>query len=219
MEFLANDGSELKFILASRLSGGKIWAGNRNIDEDHVLKILAGLKSPKDLNNGLYKMVTTTEDGVQQFYIIDGQHRISILKRYFTNPDVEDFECMVLVKHCESEAEIIDYFKMINTTKSIQWEKDPNLIANEYIKVLTETFNKDPKKPFLRSIPTRQPYLSVDKLRKFIIQKDVVSWKKNPEEWATECVERNKTILAGMGKCSATDIGFALGVTDSWVYE
>lgn len=166
--FKFHDGSILRKMPARDLVKIPVWEGNRLLDEIHKQHILASLKGDfKSLDSKPYHLVTyTTEDeqGKQSIEtcIVDGQHRVSILKEAF--PDCEDFDVLIVEKHCETYSEVVAYFKILNTTKAIAWHEDPKLCANRYIKALESKFNSK-KQNSIRQGATRKPYLSTDKLR------------------------------------------------------
>ena len=221
--FTSVDGSVWKQIPASRLSAIEIWKGNRILDETHVLRISESIISMADLSLNPFRVVSVHEDGETMRYIIDGQHRVSILKKYFMNPTVEDFYVVVIEKECKDESEIIDYFKIINTTKSIQWKEDPKLASNRYIESFVKEFNKDPKKLCVRTGKTVRPFLSVDKLRDVLIQRHVVDWKSTPAEFAQRCREINDKYLEDIDTSvhankRAKELKFGLGLLEfNWI--
>ena len=126
---------------------------------------------------------------------------------------------MVTEKTCDSELEIIEYFKMINTTKSISWREDPILVANTYIEAFLKEFNTDPKKPVIKNGKVNRPYLSVDKLREVLIAKHVVDWRSTPAEFVARCREINDDQLEHLDTSILTnkrayDLNFSLGMLD-----
>ena len=223
--FKSNDGSTWKVLPASRLSAIEIWKGNRVIDEDHVSKLEQSLKDNiKHINLNPFRIVVVPEDDGIVRYIVDGQHRVKILKQYFMNPEAEDFDVIVIEKECSNEAEIIELFKLINTTRSIQWKEDPVLVANKYVDAFVKHFNVDPKKPVVKSGKTVRPFMSVDKLRDALISKHVVDWKTTPSEFVENAHHVNLSLLpqllentTPMAK-KAYDLKFSLGLVDfSWM--
>jgi len=225
--FTSSDNSKWKSIPASRLAAIEIWKGNRVLDESHVARISESLSGcVKQVNLNPFRIVVIREEDstTPSRYIIDGQHRAKILKHYFSqDPDAEDFEVVIIEKECTNESEIIELFKVINTTRSIQWKEDPILVSNKYIDALCKEFNKDPKKPVIKSGKTNRPFLSVDKLREELIAKHVVDWKKTPAEFVEDCKMANEACLRMIDSSKpmnkkALDSHFALGLTDlKWV--
>ena len=216
--FQSSDGSSWKIIPASRLSAIEIWKGNRVLDESHVARISESLHGEiEKVNLNPFRIAVIHEDEGIGRYIIDGQHRVSILKQYFTNPDAPDFDVVVIEKFCSNESEII------NTTRSIQWKEDPVLVSNRYIDAFLKEFNKDPKKPVVKSGKTNRPFVSVEKLRDALILKHVVDWKTTPAEFVDKCKEVNEIYLATLDTTKlmnkkASDLKFALGLFDfAWV--
>jgi len=217
--FTSADGSVWKQMPASRLAAVEIWKGNRILDDSHALRICQSLTTITDLTLNPYRIVNIEDDGVIYRYIIDGQHRVSVLKRHFANPDAEDFNVVVIEKKCNDETEIIEYFKIINTTKAMHWREDPILAANKYIEPFVKEFNKDPKKPLVRPGKVNRPYLSVDRLREVLVSKHVVDWRTTPLEFVARCREINDQQLGQLDTSNITSkrahqLGFSLGMLD-----
>jgi hypothetical protein len=217
--FTSADGSIWKQIPASRLAAVEIWKGNRILDHNHTLRICQSLVSITDLTLNPYRIVILEDDGETYRYIIDGQHRVSLLKKHFANPNAEDFNVVVIEKTCQDESEIIEYFKIINTTKAMHWREDPILAANKYIDPFIKEFNKDPKKPVIRPGKVNRPYLSVDRLRDVLVSKHVVDWRTTPLEFVARCREINDQHLEELDLTNTTNkrayqIGFSLGMLD-----
>jgi hypothetical protein len=217
--FTSADGSIWKQIPASRLAAIDIWKGNRILDENHVLRISQSLESITDLSANPYRIAVIEDEGQTYRHVIDGQHRARLLKTYFKDPDAKDFDIVVIEKQFDDEADVINYFKIINTTKSIQWREDPILAANKYIEPFLREFNKDPKKPVIRPGKVNRPYLSIDRLREVLVSKHVVDWRTTPLEFVARCREINDQQLDDLDLSNFThkrahQIGFSLGMLD-----
>jgi hypothetical protein len=217
--FTTADGSTWKQIPASRLASIEIWKGNRILDENHVLRISQSLVSITDLSANPYRIAVVEEEGETFRYVIDGQHRARLLKTYFKDPLAKDFDVVIIEKHCDDESDIIDYFKIINTTKSIQWREDPILVANRYIEPFIKEFNKDPKKPVVRQGKVNRPFLSVEKLRDVLVSKHVVDWRTTPPEFVARCREINDQYLDDLDTSitlnkRAREMKFSLGLLE-----
>ena len=227
--FTASDGSRYKIISARLFSQIPVWSGNRVIDEDHVRKIEEGVRgNMMSLNLNPYRIaIITEEDGTEKQYIIDGQHRAVILKRYFKKEDVPDFEVLVAKKNFDNEDEIIDYFKTINTTRAIQWKEDPVMKANTQVLAVMKEFNDNPRQPMIRAGKTTRPFLSADKLREAILKRKVETWTRTPMEFAEHCRNENEQRINGLRiKADKTDMehralkyNFSLGLDMalSWI--
>ena len=168
-----HDGSQVKVIGARELIAIPVWNGNRTIDHSHVETIKASLHDIKALDFG-FRIVTYTVDDaggnrIKESKIIDGQHRHKVLTDHFQNNFcAEDFPVLVLEKAVTTEAEIITYFRRLNTQLPIAWKSDPVMVANEYVKALEGRFNK--KERLIRSGATKRPYISVDKIRERFLE-------------------------------------------------
>jgi hypothetical protein len=224
--FVAADGSIYRLFSAKTLSQTPVWKGNRVIDMGHVDRIREGLKGNIPLlNSNPFRLaLIKDENGVEMRYIIDGQHRAFLIKEYFQNSEAADFNVLVAGKRFINEDEVIDYFKLINTTKSIPWKEDPVLCANTYVAAVMKQFNTDPKFPLIRSGKTMRPFMSADKLRDALVLRHVHDWKKGPIEFAEECVSKNEQITEGLKlreelnsmETRALRYNFALALDDSF---
>jgi hypothetical protein len=223
--FNTSDGSSYCSYSAKTLSQTPVWKGNRVIDMTHVDRIREGLKGHIQLlNSNPFRVAFIKEEDKEVIYIIDGQHRHHLLKEYFQRPEATDFTVLVARKRFRSEDEIIDYFKLINTTKSIPWKEDPVLCANTYISAIMKQFNTDPKFPLIRAGKTKRPFMSADKLREALIAKRVYDWKKGPVEFAEECIAKNDEKTEGLKvkdtltpmEHKALEYQFALAIDDSF---
>jgi len=227
--FVAADGSMYRLFSARTLSQTPVWKGNRVIDMTHVDRIREGLKGNISLlNSNPFRLAFVKEDeDIVMRYIIDGQHRAFLLKEYFQNPTVPDFQVMVAGKSFHNEDEVIDYFKLINTTKSIPWKEDPILCANTYVAAVMKQFNTDPKFPLIRSGKTMRPFMSADKLRDALVLRHVHDWKKGPVEFSEHCLQQNDMMTEGLKlkdelnsmETRALRYHFALALDDtfSWI--
>lgn len=228
MELQTTDGTRWLTIQARALTQVPVWKGNRVLDENHAKRIADSLNGEFfKLSMNPYRVVDVREDVGYVRYIIDGQHRASILTEYFKDITAQDFTVLVGMNVVHSEEEVIDLFKKLNTTKSIPWKEDPNLVANKYIESLLKTFNTDKKRAMIRPGKTRKPYMSVDSLRHALISKKVEDWKRTPEEFVEDVKTINKercfqlTLKENMkpSDYDAINFQFALGMDDkfSWI--
>ena len=113
-----------------------------------------------------------TADGrqIESVYLIDGQHRASVLREFYEESMCEPgFDVTVTERTVESEADAIDYFNKINNVKVQQWAIDPNLLINNYIRALELAFNKHRGAPLIRPGKTKRPYLSSDSIRSALV--------------------------------------------------
>lgn len=170
-----NDGSKLYKMSAKSLVMIPIWKGNRIIDLEHIKNIKKDIgKNIKLLDNG-YRIIKyfeedENENKIKKTYLIDGQHRRTVISDLFeNNPEISDFTITVTEKVLDSELEAIEYFRNINNVKSIQFEEDSNLVINKYLSSLIKSFPE--KKNLMRNGATKRPYLSIDKLREKLQKK------------------------------------------------
>jgi hypothetical protein len=194
-----SDGSKLFKMSALALIRIPIWKGNRIIDLEHVKNIKESVDFKAYLLDSGYKTIQYDEldennKPVKKTYIIDGQHRISVVSDYFENiEDVKDFLVTVTEIKVESETDAIEYFNKINNVKPIQFKEDPNLIVNKYLQRLIASYPV--KSKLFRNGVTKRPYLSVDKFREALIKKVDNLKKISIEKFIKECkIINTKTI-------------------------
>ena len=125
------------------------WKGQRILDKTHSDAIKAAVgDNVQSLDSGYsivkYKEEATDGSSVVSIYLIDGQHRASIIRDYYLETVCEpDFNVTVMEKTVESESDAIEYFNKINNVKAQQWRMDPNLLINNYISAIEKVFNKN----------------------------------------------------------------------------
>lgn len=212
-----HDGSVLSQMNSRDLARLPIWKGNRIMDTAHMEEIQAAIGGDiRKLDLKPYHLVTydrVQEDGTKERVteIIDGQHRASIIKRHYETEELEfdatelpnTFQVYVIEKRCQSEAEIIQYFRILNATKAIQWREDPRLAANRYIEALVNKFNT-PKKELIRQGKTRAPYVGVDVIREEAIRRRVgIEMRESPEEYAERIYQNHLMGLRELAECGA----------------
>jgi hypothetical protein len=194
-----SNGSKLFKAAASALTRIPVWKGNRIIDLQHVKNIKESIDNKAYLLDSGYKTIQYDEldennNPIKKTYIIDGQHRISVVADYFDNiPDAKDFNITVTEIRVESELEAIEYFNKINNVKPIQFKEDPNLIVNKYIQRLIASYPV--KSKLFRTGITKRPYLSVDKLREALVKKVDNLKKISIEKFIKECKTMNTKLI------------------------
>lgn len=220
-----SDGTNWVITQASYLVRIPIWQGNRVLDPAHALRICESLNGDvQKLSMNPFRIVDIDqEEGPPARYIIDGQHRVSILQEYFKDITAQDFNVIVAMNTTKNEDEVIDLFKRLNAVKAIPWKEDPVMVANKYIKALMAEFNTDQKKPYIRSGSTRKPYMSVDKLREALVSKKVDEWKTTPEEFVENAIQKNQTRLKILVAKNPSDrdalrIKFVLGLDEKFTW-
>ena len=226
-----HDGSHVKLIGARELIAIPVWNGNRTIDHNHVETIKASLHDIKALDFGFRIVTCMVEDAggnkIKESKIIDGQHRHKVLTDHFQdNFCAEDFPVLVLEKAVTTEAEIITYFRRLNTQLPIAWKSDPVMVANEYIKALECKFNR--KERLIRPGATKRPYISTDKIREKFLEvfkkgiasespDDIKGFIQKVEAWNEKQTKASEFILLQDRKDKdiiqkAADKGFMLAV-------
>jgi hypothetical protein len=195
-----SDGSKLFRMSAFALTRIPIWKGNRIIDIQHVDNIKKSIEYNAQLLDSGYKIIQYEEMDennkyVKKSYLIDGQHRISVVTDYFENvQNAKDFQLTVTEIRVDSELEAIEYFNKINNVKPIQYEEDPNLIVNKYIQKLILCFPQ--KSKLIRTGITKRPYLSVDKFRDVLKKRIDICKKMSVDKFAEECKFINSKLIA-----------------------
>jgi len=218
-----HDGSTLRTMDAEALSNIPIWCGQRTLDTIHRARIQRESQTNLfALDGSLFHIVIypSEEDGVDQKYIIDGQHRASVLKEFFETNKLT-FTVLVKEKYCKNHQEAVDYFKILNTTKAIEWKEDPKLIATRYLNAILAEF---PDTMF-RPVKTKRPRIQVEKLLAVMIHRRFGhGMMLTPEDFAGRVVEWNErrieSILYQQDRTplemEALKLNFALGLDEQF---
>lgn len=224
-----SDGSILRKISARDLIKIPIWKGNRILNQEHKQSIASSLKQGvKSLDLKPFHIVSypveegDTEDILS--FVVDGQHRYSIIK----DAENQDFDVLVVEKKCESECEVIEYFKLLNHTRSIEWKEDPILVANRYIAALEKSFNKGKEKK-IRQKATHRPYLYIETLRDELVKRKIGYTGKSPDDFVQFAQQKNQQGLEILRskitretmeeRALALDFCLALDPKFKWLHE
>jgi hypothetical protein len=224
MSFTAEDGSMFQVMMASRLAATPVWNGQRILNEQHVNRIAQAVK-PTQLDKDIFRVFEfTNEDGSKRREIYDGQHRKAVIAQAFANnPEMKDFPVMIMIKPCKDEAEAITEFKRANSNVPVQYKTDPKMVANNYIQPLVEEFNRDPKKPMIKSSKTNRPYAGVEAIRDELIRRKVELWNVSPAEFVLRARQLNNEKLENLDLSltnhrRAKELGFALGIIEDFAW-
>ena len=172
------DSSVLTKINAKELAMIPVWRGNRYIDNAHAEKIKESIGHNIELlDNAIYSVVIYKEGNTIQKYLVDGQHRQHVLRKYFEENMLFpcNFPVLVREKIVEDEAEAIEYFNTINNVKP-QYEDDKKLLANKYLLTLMKKF---PTLIRPEGKATKRPFLSSDLLRKVLEENSALLKQSN----------------------------------------
>lgn len=201
-----SDGSRLFKISAKELAAIPTWHGNRIVDQAHVHILNSLVGHPKQLDIKPFHIVrynAEQEDGTNKEVtcIVDGQHRVEVLKKYLAEHEesfdkaFENFDLLVIDKFCTDEQEVVKYFKILNTTKNIEWHDDPRLVANRYLEALCSKFNTK-KRQLIRNGNTRRPYVSLEVLRDHMVARRVgFATEETPEAYAERIYKEHSEVL------------------------
>lgn len=225
-----SDGSILKLMDAKELSSLDIWHSQRTLDQTHKQAIQKQVNSSiQALDGSLYHIVRypPDEEGEPDICrIIDGQHRASVLKDYFQaqGPAKETFQVLVKEKFCKTEEDAIQYFKILNNTKAIEWKEDPKLVATRYMNELLKAFQNE-KTKFFRVNKTKRPFVQIEKLQAIFVNRRIgIGMKITAEEFAQKAVAWNDAkidhILTQASRSTVEDhalgLGFTLGLDENF---
>lgn len=234
-----SDGSVLRKCNVRELIGIPVWRGNRYIDMEHVKQIKQDIgDNISCLDSTIFRVIKYKENCVEQRWLVDGQHRQQVIRHYFENNlCVLEFDVLVVEKEVDCEADVIEFFNVLNNVKP-QQENDVRLLTNKYIAALEKHFNVNKKAPLIKpeGKTTKRPYLSSDALRT-----ELEKWAgllKQSNDWITRFIARvdewnrqkvNEYEL-GLAYCPPKDYGvigacvekkfmLALDVKLGWVRE
>ena len=236
-----HDGSSLYTLSAKDLVQIPVWKGNRILDTAHAATIGKAIHGKVQLLDSGYRIVEYDEEdaggnSVRQSYLIDGQHRASVLRSHYAESLCEpDFLVTVVIKKVSDESEAIAFFNALNNCKPQMWRLEPNLILNKYIGALTLGFNTTKKIKLIRPGATHRPYLSVEKLRdslRLVIdrlnQEDeaVAEFVERVYQWNLRSVQNGGSSLVGakkdggiLEKCIEANFMLAFDCGHKWIEE
>jgi len=238
------DGTKLVRTTFLNIRDIPTWKGNRILDTTHVREIILAIqKNRKDirqLDSG-YHIITYSEtdaigNPVEVSYLIDGQHRREAIKMELGL--CENFQITCCITHVSNEAEAIQKFNEINSSKPIQFKEDITQIANRFIEPLVKKYGTK-QKDFIRSKKTTRPYCYVEDIRQTLIyyenllreQKDADKFMDNVRIWNERKLRDIEIELSGIihGRAikdtgikeRAIKMGWVLGVEGnySWIKE
>lgn len=201
-----SDGSSLYKVPAKELAAVPTWHGNRIVDQAHVHTLNSTVGHPKQFDIKPFHIVrynAEQEDRTvkEEVCIVDGQHRVEVLKNYLAKQEpsfdnaFEEFDLLVIEKYCADEQEVIKYFKILNTTKNIEWRDDPRLVVNRYLEALCSKFNTK-KRQLIRNGKTRKPYISLEVLRDQMVARRVgFATEETPEAYAERIYNEHNEVL------------------------
>lgn len=197
-----HDGSVLGTMSARSLILIPIWKGNRIIDAAHIRTIRESVGDKvQNLDSG-YRIIRYNEEDangatITQRYVIDGQHRLSVLRDHFHDTlCAPDFTLTVTEIAVASEGEAIEYFNRINTAKPIHFAEDPVLVMNRYVAKMQEMFPpRRGKVQVIKSVATHRPFLNVDRLREVLSANYDRLVKVSLEDFGRKLQEKNAAIL------------------------
>jgi hypothetical protein len=201
-----SDGSSLFKVSAKELAAIPTWHGNRIVDQGHIHTLQSTVGHPRQFDIKPFHIVrynAEQEDGAmkEETAIVDGQHRVEVLKKYLAEHEpsfdtaFEDFTLLVIEKYCADEQEVVKYFKILNTTKNIEWRDDPRLVANRYLEALCSKFNTK-KRHLIRNGKTRRPYISLETLRDQMVARRIgFATEETPEDYAERIYKEHEDVL------------------------
>ena len=152
-----------------------IWEGNRILDEEHKAEIAKQVgEKIQGLDIQPFHVVCYVEDqedgGKELVYkIIDGQHRVKVIKEYCATVESPvNFPVLVVEKRCADANDVIQYFKVLNHVKAIQWKEDENMVIMSYILAMMDyfaTIGGVGYRKYFKNSKTQKPYLDITAFR------------------------------------------------------
>lgn len=197
-----NDDSVLRLMTSRELVAIPVWKGQRIMDKEHAASIKKAVGANVKMLDSGYSIVRYKEENADgsismSSYLIDGQHRASVIRDFYSSTVCEpDFNVTLTEKTVDSESDAIMYFNKINNVKAQQWKMEPNLLINNYLHALESHFNKNKKCPLIRSDSTARPYLSANSLRE-VFSKNISYINSNNDD-ITRFIERVHTYNTNM---------------------
>jgi hypothetical protein len=142
------------------------------------------------LDSTVFRVIKYKENNIEQRWLIDGQHRQTVIRLYFEeNFFIPEFDVLLVEKEVDGESDAIEFFNTLNNVKP-QQENDPKLLTNKYIAALEKHFNVNKKTPLIKpeGKTTKRPYLSSDALRAEL--EKWVSLLKQSNDWIARFIVR-----------------------------
>ncbi len=238
---LAN-GADVRILTAKDLVRIPVWKNNRIIDRAHVADIQRDVGSNvRQLDHGYHVALLAEEDAtghpVDQHYVVDGQHRLQVLKAHFdATLCAEDFPVLVFERRFTTEGELIEYFNTINKSKPVQPWVDETLILNNYVRALEVAF-AGKRLALIRPGGCHRPYLSSDRLRDALrghmrvlpaTQKGAEAFAAAAKAWNDRVIATGDVYVLGIRAAKKREyfekgakIGFVLAYDDrfAWIGE
>ena len=189
-----SDKSILYKINARELISIPVWKGNRFIDNAHANSISSAINKIESLDSTIFCVIKYKDgdNGNEQKYLVDGQHRQLIIKNYYNDIYIDalatNFDVLVHEKTVDTEAEAIEYFNVINNVKP-QQDSDPKRMTDKYILKLHNYYNSKKESLIrLEGKATKRPFLSSDLLRKVL--EENVTLLRQSDEFVKKFIER-----------------------------
>lgn len=125
----------------------KSWCFNRRIDEAKVKELYAELCTAYHIPYILHAVYDEThKDSVRKLLILDGQHRLEVIKEYVKEKDTEQdcnykvWVCVYKINHSETSntKDVIEIFKKINKNRVFDESELPDTYIIDVVKKLCE---------------------------------------------------------------------------------
>lgn len=125
-----------KFDIMTIANELNVWAFNRKLNEEHVNNLYNDFvkhRYPHFIGN--IKVVMDEENNCQ---IIDGQHRLAVIRKYIDEGHKAVIETYIDVYHVQSltHPDVFTLFKMANTNLNVTVEDDVNMHIAEVVDAL-----------------------------------------------------------------------------------
>jgi len=160
------DGSQLVKLSLAALISLKPWPGQRLIVPERINKLSEDVgDNTLDFDRDFKLMKYNQDDVESPIYIIDGQHRIEVIKRYFTKKLSYTHAFVTATLYSlDSEADANALFRKINDVMVIDVEEDRTLEINKIVEDVEEAFGRQ----HIRPDRSRRPYLSSETVRTWV---------------------------------------------------
>jgi hypothetical protein len=239
---IADLGSKRIHLVSSRaLASIPVWKKQRIYRHDRA-KSMAKDKL-KTLNLGLPGIIGVFEASDGSLSIIDGQHRIGMLKVLEETPATDDFDFdKILVEvypqdqHIKEDVHARDLFIEVNKAEPVKLVDLPGVAKASVRKMINEAaerlMSKYPQM-FSDSQRCRTPHLNIDNLRDALFASDVIQRHNIKNSQALERwmlgqnellaikfhLEENRKLISATAIKKADTFDFYLGLDASWLYN
>lgn len=168
----------------------ELWPFNRPIDDEHVKTIYDNFvldKREREILPNLRTVCVGYREDENSYYLLDGQHRVRALHKFFKKYPSKNVDILVEVHTVSDEEEIVNLFNLVNNSKILSAEETPHKEAMKIIKRIKREYSNE---VFTEKATAYYPKLDPRKVHKFF-KSILVEGNMNEEELYQEVVKKD----------------------------